>query len=169
MANDPSDISAHSIESRPKRVVTLSLTPKVVYIVLLVLVCGVSFWAGMHYQKHHTGASASRASAVNGAGGRAFGGFGARRAGGVGTVTAVSDTSITVQNVRTGSTNTYSIDSSTVITDNGSTVSASDIKTGDRVLVRTSSSSSTTATQIDVNPEFGGGAATNSDPSTTTN
>jgi hypothetical protein len=43
------------------------------------------------------------------------------------------------------------------VVNNGQTAPVSDIKSGDRVLVRTGGSGSTTATQIDINPNIGQG------------
>jgi len=123
----------------------------------VIILCGLSFYGGVSYQKHHAKATPAANTNIgsNGAGG--FGGSGARRSGGFGQVTAVSSTSITVSNQRTGASTTYSITSSTTITDSGQSVTTSDIQTGDTVLVTTSGSGSTTATAILVNPSFGGG------------
>lgn len=124
-----------------------------------IVLCAAGFAAGVAYQKDRTKNSAaisSSGSSSTGFPGGGRGGFG-RRAGGIGQVTTISATSITINNQRTGASNTYSIDSSTAISDNGQTVSTSDIQSGDTVLVTTSGSGSTTATRILVNPSFGGG------------
>src|SRR5665213_1514526 len=99
------------------------------------------------------------------AAGRA-GGFGGRGGGGrfggqrptIGQVTAVSSTSITVQDANTGASTTLAITSSTQITDNGQTVTITDIQTGANVLIVASATDKTQAARILVNPSFGGGA-----------
>lgn len=124
-------------------------------VVVVLILCGLSFYGGISYQKHHVKASAVSSTASRTGLGGGFGGT--RRSGGFGQVTAVSSTSITLTNQRTNASTTYSITSTTTITDNGQAVTTSDIQTGDTVLVTTSASSSTTATSILVNPSFGGG------------
>jgi hypothetical protein len=75
----------------------------------------------------------------------------------IGQVENISSTSITVQNAQTNVASTFSITSSTLISDDGQAVSASDIQTGDTVLVTASSSSSSTASRIIVDPSYGSG------------
>jgi len=141
-----------------------------VLIVALVMLGG-GFIAGMQYQKSK-GTSSASASLQNGQ----TGGPGGmrQRNGGFGTVTAVSSDSITISeqsmpgassSTSSATTKTYSITSSTAITDNGSTVTTSDIAVGDSVMVQTSSSTSTTATQIIVNPTMGGPSSSSSSTS----
>lgn len=140
------------------------LRNKIAVIAAIVVLCGLSFAGGAAYQKHQ----AKPAAQLQGdSSNRGFpgGGQGMRRGGSIGQVTAVSDTSITVNDQRTSSSKTFTINSSTSITDNGQTVAASDIKTGDTVLVMASSSDSSTATRILVNPSFGGGFGGNADQS----
>jgi len=132
----------------------------IVFIIVAVVLMGLSFYGGIAYQKskHPAAATAASGNFANGSGG--FGGGGGRFSGQrptIGSVTAISATSITVQDSRTGSSVTLSITSSTQITDNGQTVAASDIQTGDTVLVTASTSSSSQASRILVNPSFGGG------------
>lgn len=126
-----------------------------------------SFFGGVAYQKGHN----SNSTAATG-----YGQLGASRSRftgqrpTIGTVTAVSSTSISVQNARTNAVTTLAITSATQITDNGSTVTATDIQVGDSVLVRKSTSNSQQAASIDVNPSFGGGmgspgAGVGTDPS----
>lgn len=119
----------------------------------LIIIVGLSFYGGIQYQKHHT-SSTTTASTAGRAGG--FGGGGFRNRGTIGQVTAVSSSSITVQS-NSGTTTTYTINGSTTISDNGQTTTASDIQTGDTVLIMVSSTGSTTASRIIVNPSFGGG------------
>lgn len=136
-----------------------------------ILLIGLGFIGGMEYQKSKSTASktAQLGSAFGSSNDQSFGGGapGSRRGmGGFGTVTAITDTSITIsvqQFAGPGSSSssdstaskTYTITSSTTITDDGSDVTASDISVGDTVIVHTSSSSSTTATTIMVNPSMG--------------
>ncbi len=133
--------------------------------VAIVLVVGIaSFFGGVSYQKGHqkTTGTGSLTSSSRFESGR----FGGGRMGGFGTVSAISATSITVKDMRSGTGTTYTINSSTTITNNGSTTTANAIQTGEAVIVRTSSSSSTTATEIMVNPSFGGGPVTQGQSST---
>jgi hypothetical protein len=137
----------------------------VMLIIGVVVLCLASFFGGVAYQKGHGKSTTSVASTNGTAGGGAIGGAGGggfrdgqRGAGGIGPVTAVSSTSITITNQRTNASATYAITSNTTITDNGQTVAASDIQTGDTVFVMASTSDTTTATRILVNPSFGGGA-----------
>jgi len=124
--------------------------------VLVVLALIGGFVGGMQYQKGKgsTALASGTSAAANdqpGMGGRGF-----NRNGSFGTVTAVSSSSITVKNDRTGETKAYSISGSTTITNNGATASASDITVGDTVMVTTSSTTSTDATDIRLNPTIGG-------------
>lgn len=128
----------------------------------------VGFAGGMNYQKSHQ-PKAMTALSTNGP----RGGFSSRFSGGqrpdIGSVTAVTPTSITIQNDRTGTSSTLAITSTTQITNNGQTVAASTIQVGDRVLAVASTSDSTQAASIIVNPSFGGGPTTQSAPTTVTN
>jgi hypothetical protein len=145
---------------------SLPLNPIGLIIVALV-VAGLSFYGGVAYQKgKHPSSAASAGAGLNG------GRFGGRTGGqrpDIGQVTAVSPTSITVQNSRTGTSSTLSITSSTQITDNGQTVTVSDIQTGSTVLAVASTSDSSQAARIMVNPSFGGGGSGAAAPTTTTN
>jgi hypothetical protein len=128
-------------------------------LIALLIVAGGSFYGGTAYEKSHDKSTTPGSSSLTGFRGRAGGGrTGGFSMGTFGTVTAVSPTSISVQNPRSGSSNSYTINSSTVVSDNGSSSSVSDIATGDTVVIRTASTTSTVATQIDLNPSFGGGA-----------
>jgi hypothetical protein len=152
MADEP-----HHVDSRQadQRKVTIPLKA-VGLVVAVIILCALSFAGGRQYQKHHGGTTTAAGATGRGFASGSFGG--ARRSGGIGSVTAITSTSLTVNDQRSGTAKTYSISSSTQITDNGSTVDYTDIKTGDTVLVTTSSSTSTAATRILVNPSFGGGA-----------
>lgn len=143
-----------------------ALTPHTIEVLVAVIVlCGVSFMGGITYQKHSGKTAAVTTSTTNSFGGAS--GFSRRGGGNFGQVTAVSTTSITLTNQRTNASSTYAITSSTVISDNGQTVDTSDIQTGDTVVVTTSTSDTSTATHILVNPSFGGGGGAS--PTSTTN
>lgn len=134
----------------------------IVFIIIAVVLMGLSFYGGIAYQKSKQPKTASSAAGAFGSSSGGSGGGGGRFSGQrptIGSVTAISATSITVQDSRTGSSVTLSITNSTQITDNGQTVAASDIQTGDTVLVTASTSSSSQASRILVNPSFGGGSS----------
>jgi hypothetical protein len=141
-----------------KKVTVTARSVTMAGIVIVVFIIG--FLGGMAYQKGHTkhAAAVVSSSGSSGSGGPGSGGF-RRRSGGIGQVTAVSPTSITISNTRTGASSTYAITGSTTITDNGQAVTTSDIQAGSTVLVMTSASDTSTATSILVNPSFGGGAS----------
>jgi len=131
-------------------------------IAIALLIALGGFYSGVHYQKgrqKNTAATSNQSATGSGFGGGNFGG-GFRRQGNanrlIGTVSAISSTSITVQS-RTGTSKTLAITSSTTITNNGATASASDIQTGDTVFVTIDSSKTANAASIALNPSFGGG------------
>lgn len=179
----PAGTSAHEHKAtafkeaaEPKRQkYNLSVSRSALVAVAVVVGLGLSFLAGVQYQKGHTettvnGLPVSANGEMAGPGGMGMGGRYGARMGGVGTVTAVSSSSITItqrsfgpDSSSSGTSKTYTIDDSTKITVDGSTASASDIKTGDTVFIRTSGSSSTLATQISVGDMPGPGANTQSD------
>jgi hypothetical protein len=137
-----------------------SKTKPVLLILLgLAIFAGLGFWGGVHYEKGHvkTSASSSLVSSNGNSGGYGgrFSSNGERPV--IGQVENISSTSITVQNAQTNVASTFSITSSTLISDDGQAVSASDIQTGDTVLVTASSSSSSTASRIIVDPSYGSG------------
>jgi len=116
---------------------------------------GVSFYGGTAYQKsHQTKVVTSTAAGVNGSGFTGHGRFGGQRPT-AGQVTAVNASSVTIQSSSSGTSTTLSITSSTQISDNGQTVTASDIQVGDTVLAVASTSDKTQAARILVNPSFG--------------
>lgn len=155
---------------RPKRSVVKPLTALIIFIVL----CGLSFYGGVAYQKDHAQTTPNATTASVGGYGGGVGQSGGRFSGQRpirGQVAAISPTSITVSNSTTGTSSTFSITSSTTISDNGQTVSTSDIQTGDTVFIIASTSSSTEASRILVNPSYGGGQSSpgsTSAPSATT-
>ncbi|HEY5153071.1 MAG TPA: hypothetical protein VII55_03780 [Candidatus Saccharimonadales bacterium] len=138
-------------------------------IAAVVVLMGLSFYGGIAYQKgKHPNAVSSSVTGTAGAG---FGGrrgqFGGQRPT-IGSVTAVSATSITVQDSNTGASTTLAITASTQITNNGQTAAASDIQTGDTILVIASTTDKTQAARILINPSFGGGGGAAGAPSPTT-
>jgi hypothetical protein len=132
--------------------------PLILTVVVIALIVA-SFVGGMAYlKKNQTTANTGSKNGFSGFGGQSGQGRpNGGQMGGFGTVAAISSTSITVQNPRSGTSKTFTITSSTTVTNNGSTASISDIKTGDMVIVRPASSGSTTASQIIVNPTMNGG------------
>lgn len=135
---------------------------------LVVLIIAVlSFVGGMQYQKGKKTASTDQTAS-----GQGFSNLQGGPAGGgrmnivLGQVTAISSTSISVQDSRSNSTTTLDITSDTKVTDNGQAASLSSIKVGDNVVVRPNSSNSKQADQIILNPRVPSGGAA---PSSTTN
>jgi len=148
--NRPAYFAAKSTPTVPLRPIMLGLG--------MLLLCLISFYGGTLYQKAHSrdGNKVLSFNTTRGGFSTGGGGFGVRRIGELGKVTAISSSSISVQNLRNGDTATYAITSSTAITNGGTTVAASSIKVGDTVLVRVSSSDANTVTAIVVNPAAGG-------------
>ena len=136
--------------------------------ILVLVLCGISFGLGIAYQQGKqnkvAGVTSNQKSALPDMGnGPEAGGFGGGTRGFVngqqphiGEVTAVSSDSITIQDSRSNSTQTFKITNSTEVTDNGSKASAEDIKTGDTVLIATGTSDTSTASQVMINPSFRG-------------
>jgi hypothetical protein len=121
---------------------------KVLLIVAAVAYSVIIFYLGITYQKNNTKSIAKTAASQ-------FGGFAGR--GGAnfanrlfGTVTAISSSSISVNNTRTNSTTTVAINSNTQITSNQQTISASDITVGEDVMVALDPSNTSIATSITV-------------------
>jgi hypothetical protein len=125
-----------------------------------VVVVGASFYLGTAYQKSqqtNTSSLSTNSSSQSNQNGSGFSGNGRfyRSSMSTSTVTAVSNSNITVQD-SSGSTKTYTINSNTVITDSGEQVTASDIQTGDTVVVIPERTDNGVARRIFVNPDFGG-------------
>ncbi|MEW6555257.1 MAG: hypothetical protein AB1384_13345 [Actinomycetota bacterium] len=78
------------------------------------------------------------------------------RMGAMGEVTAVSSSSISVEDVRSGEASTFEIDSSTEILDEGETAGVGDIEVGDSVMVIPGDSDESVAARIIINPAMGG-------------
>ncbi|HJP96558.1 MAG TPA: hypothetical protein VJ843_04260 [Candidatus Saccharimonadales bacterium] len=147
---------------------TLSKTTKIIISTAVVLtVAAVGFFGGVQYQKSKKTSTASNGGFQSTGGSGMMMGPGGQHMGEAGTVTAVSATSISFNSQRSSSVVTYAITSSTTITDNGTTVTASDIAVGDMVLVESSGSGSTTATRIVVNPSPTSGPQMDSSGGTT--
>ena len=123
---------------------------------IVVVLCGVSFMAGMAFQKKQAKTTVANFSTNGGFGNGMMGGRVGIR-GGLGTVTAVSASSISVKNDRTISTSTYNINSDTTVTNNGTASTIGAIKVGDTVIVQTSSSDTKKASRIIVNPTMPSG------------
>lgn len=126
-------------------------------VLVAIILCGISFAAGMSYQKNHTKGTLTAST-----GGGQFGppgGTGGLRSGqrpNIGEVKSVSSDSITISDSRSGSDKTFKITSDTTVSNNGTSGSVSDIKTGDTVIVQADSSDSSTASRIILNPNFQG-------------
>jgi hypothetical protein len=147
--------SQMSGDARGRKKVTMRVSYIYGAVIVLVL-CIVCFAIGDVYGKHHGTTSQTAATSRFGGSSTGFGG----RQGGMGdfgTVSSVSSTSITVENTRTNASTTYTVNSSTSITNDGETGSISDIQSGDRVIITTASTTSKVATKIEINPSFGGG------------
>jgi hypothetical protein len=138
-------------------------------IIGVIILMALSFYGGTAYQKSKQPKVSTTATVAGGTGqaggGRRFGG-GQRPTFGV--ATAISPTSITVQDSNTGASTTLSITSTTQIIDSGQTVTTSDIQTGSTVAIVASTTNKTQAARILVNPSFGGGSSQSSNPSSST-
>jgi hypothetical protein len=156
---DDSDIRNSVSSTNQSKTISIS-SKQISYILIIAAVAIIGFLGGIAYQKSHTN------SANTPVAGLAHGGF-SRYGGGIGTVSSVSATSISVLD-RTGATKTYAITSTTTISNNGQTVAASSIQTGDRVLIIPSSTGGSTASRIMVNPSFGGGFGGQAGPGSST-
>lgn len=134
---------------------------------VLVVACVTSFFGGMQVQKN----AASSATANNGASRfnqtGAMGGntSGRRRMGVPEAVTAVSSTSITVNDQRQNKAVTYSVTADTTVTNSGASAAIGDVKVGDQVVVVPSASDATIAGRI----ILGGANANNYSAPTQTN
>jgi hypothetical protein len=149
----------HETEKRFSKKSVLKWRKQIVGVLAVVIIGGVGFYSGVAYQKHHT-TNASNNLPTTASAGQGFGsgGFSGARSGGsqrsdriIGQVSAISSSSISVQ-TQTGSTTTLAITSSTTITENGQTVSASSIQSGDTVFVTEDTSNTSQAARIMVNP-----------------
>ncbi|HSX27950.1 MAG TPA: hypothetical protein VLF60_00690 [Candidatus Saccharimonadales bacterium] len=134
---------------------------KLVGAAVIVVAVAVSFYGGMQLEKaeqHRKPIAAQQfdESAITPGGMMRRGGRMGSSLRVVGQVTAVSSSSITVNDARRGGATTLSITSNTKVTNNGATAAVSDIKTGDTVMIQKTGTTSTEASQITINPSFGG-------------
>ena len=121
----------------------------------VVVLLGISFYAGSAWQKQHNNTAAKAGKYMTAYGPRA--GMGMR--GGLvkanfSDVTAISSSSITVT-LADGTSKTYNVTNNTVVVKGGAQVAISTVAVGDRVQVVPSSSDSSTAASIMVGPSFG--------------
>jgi hypothetical protein len=138
---------------------SFSVAKPLAVVILLIVFALVGFYGGIHYEKDHD--KSAIASTNSPFGGYASGGYGSRFSGQrpvFGSVTSVSPTSISIQDSQTGTTVTLSITSSTTITDNGQSSTVSTIQPGETVAAMASSSDSSQASRILINPSYGGGS-----------
>lgn len=144
---------------------------KQIILVIVAIIWSIGiFYVGVAYQKHHT--KTTTAAATTSTPGGAFGargGFGggnfANRT--FGTVTAISSTSITINDTRTQGTTTLTINSSTTASDNGQTISISGITVGETVSITLNSTNKTVASSIMVLNFQNNGSSTSSTGSST--
>lgn len=137
--------NSHSTRSQTQQANTNRM---IIYVVVLIVVALVSFYAGSAYSNHKNKMISGSYASQQGGG---FGGGysrGGNRA--FGTVSSVNSSSITVNDIRSGSSKTFNITSSTTILENGASVSVSNITTGSNVIV--SADSSNNATRIMLTP-----------------
>lgn len=135
-----------------------------------IILIGLGFFGGMQYQKsNHKSVTAPTVTNQNTGGQLGPGsGFGGRRGLGrrnVGQVTAISSTSITIKG-QSGTSTTLAITGTTTVTNNGQAAAVSDIKVGDTVAAVPDPANPSQALRILLNPNFGGGAAPSTSPST---
>src|SRR4030042_5480459 len=125
-------------------------------IMLVVIFTAGGFFGGVFYQKNKVksanGNVNGQVSENNQGPGRMGAGMNGQRPN-MGTVTAINSSSITIENSRSSSEKTYTITSSTKVSNNGETASLDDIKVKDEVMIMTNSSKSSEAAQIMLNPE----------------
>lgn len=143
----------------------------VMLIVAIVVSAGAGFFAGWQFGSH---SEVRRGTNRQLQGDVQRGRFDMMR-GGFGTVTEVSDSSITIhsqfparQSQNSQETITYTVSSSTKVTNNGADANISDIKVGDMVRVQADNSESKAATSIEMNPRMRGGYDANTRDATPT-
>jgi|GEM_PF-1820571 len=125
-------------------------------VVAAVVIAAIGFYGGAAFQQSHHHDTPRNTALRNGRT------FGAGMAGGprmmnaqsglhdMGQVTAVSSSSITITSNRSGTSTTFGITSNTAITQDGSTITASGIKTGNFVQITKINSTTNTAIAIEV-------------------
>lgn len=123
--------------------------PIIVSLAAVVLVV-LSFLSGVQYQKGHQSTLPKGVGSMTSYYGRR-GGFNGQRPT-TGAVTAVSATSISINDQVSGTAKTYAITSATTITTNGQAATTNDIAVGDTAVVIASSTDATQAARIVINP-----------------
>jgi Na+/proline symporter len=120
-----------------------------IILVIVAIIWSVAvFFLGVAYQKHHTKTPSIKNTSRAFPGGQ-FGGFGGNFANRTfGTVTAISASSITINNPRTNASSTLTINSSTIVTENGQATSLSTITVGETVSIELNSTDKTIASSI---------------------
>jgi hypothetical protein len=154
---DTTDGSKTSKKPRSVTIAYGSYARYVPVVLVTALVALLGFAGGVQYQKSKGNVRSVAGMRMFGPGrdidnGRFRGRF-KNHGYGPATVTAVSGSSITIQNQRTGVKETYGINSSTAVSKNDSKAVVSDIKTGDLVMVQADNSGTGTAAQIVINPQ----------------
>jgi hypothetical protein len=142
-------------------------------LVFAVLLAGASFYEGAAFQRsadsssaNTTTAAVSNQSAASNAQNGMQTGFVRNHV--IGQVAAISTTSITVQDQRSGDNTTLSVNGNTQIVINNQSATAGDIQTGDLVIVTKTSNSSSTASKIIVAPGTWNFGSSNDQQSSTT-
>ncbi|MGH7234676.1 MAG: hypothetical protein ACREF7_04525 [Candidatus Saccharimonadales bacterium] len=137
-------VSISSVKSNRTVVMRQSL---VVWISIVIILLGLSFWAGLLYGNaiHN---SASNPSASDDAL--------TRHRYAVGLVVYISQTSITISNEENSSNQTFAVSSTTLISINGTKSSSDQIKQGNIVLIEVDKNSPNKASVILVNSHFSG-------------
>jgi len=138
---------------------------KVGVIAALIILPVAGFFVGMNYEKQTN--NSGTAAGVNRF---ANGGPRGMRNRAVGTVKSISATSITITQRQNNTDKTYTLTSSTTYKNGTADAQASDIKTGDTVLLTLDPSNTSNVTTVTLNPisMFRGGASGNADGATPT-
>jgi len=143
------ETSQHHDEQYEVKINKKMAKPIIVSLVAVVLVV-LSFLSGVQYQKGHQATLPNGVASMGSYYGRR-GGFNGQRPT-TGAVTAVSATSISINDQVSGTAKTYAITSATTITTNGQAATTNDIAVGDTAVVIASSTDATQAARIVINP-----------------
>lgn len=162
----PLETNATSFQ-RPRRQKVTRPTHSITRVVFVAFLVGASFFIGAMYQKSQQPTIQALGSSRGGdtppsqplPGDFGFGGRGSydhmyRGSLTSSQVTAISSSNLTVQDT-SGNSNTYTISSNTLITENGQEVNSSSISVGDAVIIVPERNDPTTARRIIVNPSMG--------------
>jgi hypothetical protein len=146
------------VQYQPNRQRHSQSSPKIVNYIIgsgaLIIVGAVSFFGGIQVGESHTAAQDQNQQANNMHAGSGFGtGTGGRRMGTIGSVTAITDSSITILDERTNENTTYRITADTTITKNGTAVALSSITKNETVMIRVSGTR-LVASSITVDPSM---------------